>query len=321
MEESKPLINKVMPDDARSFTEKQISPDEKVLFSIVGDLSLDENYAVSTMIITSCRAVFIDETYDNGFFSAAFSDIAKVTVKRMYGNVRMDMEFKSGEIKTVFRYTYAVADLCDVAASFINAVSDGKSVESEMDAVSAVYENKMRICPKCGRPLIRPGAECIKCQSKGKLLSKLLKYVKPQLGLLIAALIMSMMSTALALLPPSLTQRLVDKVLPNDDINGLVTIVCVLRGSYMIGTLLNVTRGYTLRIAGDRIVRYLRNDVYEKAQHLPMKFYDKTSTGSVINRIAGDTNTIQAFMLRISQEIIVQFFMLVGITVIMFLKD
>ena len=239
----------------------------------------------------------------------------------MYGNVRMDMEFKSGEIKTVFRYTYAVADLCDVAASFINAVSDGKSVESEMDAVSAVYENKMRICPKCGRPLIRPGAECIKCQSKGKLLSKLMKYVKPQLGLLIAALIMSMMSTALALLPPSLTQRLVDKVLPNDDINGLVTIVCVLLGSYMIGTLLNVTRGYTLRIAGDRIVRYLRNDVYEKAQHLPMKFYDKTSTGSVINRIAGDTNTIQAFMLRISQEIIVQFFMLVGITVIMFLKD
>ncbi len=321
MEDNKPLINKVMPESARNFAEKQIGDGEKLLFSIVGDLSLDEKYSESAMLITSCRAVFIDDTYDNGFFSAAFSDIAKVTVKRMYGNVRMDVEFRSGETMTVFRYTYAVADLCDVAASFINAVASGGSVDAEMDAVKAVYENKMRVCPKCGRPLIRPGAECIKCQSKGKLLSKLLKYVKPQLGLLIAALIMSMMSTALALLPPSLTQRLVDEVLPNDDINGLITIVFVLLGSYLIGTLLNATRGYTLRIAGDRIVRYLRNDVYEKAQHLPMKFYDKTSTGSVINRIAGDTNTIQAFMLRISQEIIVQFFMLVGITVIMFLKD
>ena len=52
-----------------------------------------------------------------------------------------------------------------------------------------------------------------------------------------------------------------------------------------------------------------------------MKFYDKTSTGSVINRISGDTNTLQAFMLRISQEIIVQAFMLVGIIIIMFIKS
>ena len=321
MEDEKPLINKAMPDDARDFTEKQTAPDEKILFSIVGDLSLDEKYAQSTIIITSRRAVFTDKSFENGFFSAAFSDIAKLSVKRMYGNIRMDAELRSGEKMTVFRCTYAVADLCDVAVSFVNSVADGADPDTEIEAVRSVYENKMRVCPKCGRPLIRPGAECIKCQSKGKLLSKLLKYVKPQAGLLIAALIMSVMSTALALLPPSLTQMLVDDILPNKNTSGLVTIVLVLLGSYVTGTLLNGFRGYTLRIAGDRIVRYLRNDVYEKAQHLPMKFYDKTSTGSVINRISGDTNTIQAFMLRISQEIIVQFFMLVGITVIMFLKD
>ena len=321
MEDEKPLINKALPDDAREFTEKHTAPDEKILFSIVGDLSLDEKYAQSTIIITSRRAVFTDKTYENGFFSAAFSDVAKLSVKRMYGNIRMDVEFKSGEKRTVFRCTYAVADLCDVAVSFVNSVAAGADPDSEMEAVRAAYENKMRVCPKCGRPLIRPGAECIKCQSKGKLLSKLLKYVKPQAGLLIAALIMSVLSTALALLPPSLTQMLVDDILPNGNTKGLVTIVLVLLGSYVVGTLLNGFRGYTLRIAGDRIVRYLRNDVYEKAQHLPMKFYDKTSTGSVINRISGDTNTIQAFMLRISQEIIVQFFMLVGITVIMFCKD
>ena len=63
---------------------------------------------------------------------------------------------------------------------------------------------------------------------------------------------------------------------------------------------------------------HLRNDVYLKAQYLPMKFYDKTSTGSVINRISGDTATLQAFILRITQEVIVQFFMLVGIIIIMF---
>ena len=52
-----------------------------------------------------------------------------------------------------------------------------------------------------------------------------------------------------------------------------------------------------------------------------MKFYDKTSTGSVINRISGDTGTINGFVLRISQEVIVQFFLLIGIIVIMFVMD
>ena len=321
MDDTKPLINKAMPDDARGWAENQLCDGETVLFAVVGDLSLFEKYAVSTLLITSRRAVIVDENHENGFFSAAFSDIEKVSVKRMYGNARMNFTLKSGEEVTAFRYTYAVADLCDVAAAFIEAVGRGEDVGAQMEIVASAYEKKMRVCPKCGRTLLRPGAECIKCQSKGKIVSKLLKYVKPQLPLLITALLMSMASTALALLPPSLTQRLVDDVLPNGKMQSLVAIVLMLLGSYIIGTLLNGFRGYMLRIAGDRIVRYLRNDVYEKAQHLPMKFYDKTSTGSVINRISGDTNTLQAFMLRISQEIVVQAFMLVGIIIIMFIKD
>ena len=321
MDETKPLINKAMPDDARGWVQHQLFDGEKLLFAVVGDLSLFEKYAASTLLITSRRAVIVDENHENGFFSAAFSDIEKVSVKRMYGNARMNFKLKDGEEKTVFRYTYAVADLCDVAAAFIEAVGAGGDIEAELEAVKAAYEKKMRVCPKCGRTLIRPGAECIKCQSKGKIISKLFKYVKPQGALLIIALIMSMMSTALALLPPTLTQRLVDDVLPNSKQNDLIIIVLILLCSYVIGTLLNGFRGYMLRIAGDRIVRYMRNDVYEKAQHLPMKFYDKTSTGSVINRISGDTNTLQAFALRISQEIVVQLFMLVGIIIIMFVKD
>lgn len=321
MDDTKPLINKAMPDDARGWAENQLCDGEKVLFAVVGDLSIFEKYDACTLIVTSRRAVVVDKNHENGFFSAAFSDVEKVSVKRMYGNARMNFKLKSGEEVTAFRYTYAVAELCDAAAAFIEAVSGGADLDEQLEIVASAYEKKMRVCPKCGRTLIRPGAECIKCQSKGKIVSKLFKYVKPQGALLIVALVMSVMSTALALLPPSLTQRLVDDVLPNGKEKDLIFIVLTLLGSYIIGTLLNGFRGYMLRIAGDRIVRYMRNDVYEKAQHLPMKFYDKTSTGSVINRISGDTNNLQAFALRISQEIIVQLFMLVGIIIIMFLKD
>ena len=72
-----------------------------------------------------------------------------------------------------------------------------------------------------------------------------------------------------------------------------------------------------MRLSGNKIVAAIRCEVYEKAQHLPMRFYDKTSTGAVINRISGDTATLQAFMLRITQDVVVQFFKLIGIVIVM----
>ena len=61
----------------------------------------------------------------------------------------------------------------------------------------------------------------------------------------------------------------------------------------------------------------MKKDIYAKAQYLPMSFYDKTSTGSVINRVNSDTSVIQNFVLRITQDAVVQFFTLVGILIIM----
>ena len=40
MEDTKPLYNKAMPDDARGWAEKQLCDGEKILFAVVGDLSL-----------------------------------------------------------------------------------------------------------------------------------------------------------------------------------------------------------------------------------------------------------------------------------------
>ena len=71
-----------------------------------------------------------------------------------------------------------------------------------------------------------------------------------------------------------------------------------------------------MRTVGDKAVAALRNDIYLKAQYLPMRFYDKTSTGSVINRIAGDSSTLQQFMLRITQEAVVHAFQLVKMLVL-----
>lgn len=291
--------------------------DDPFLFIIVGDLSMKNRYGETMLAVSAKRAVVIDEALETGAIEYKIEEIEKAAVKRMYGNAVLKLTVK-GKTKPVFRFTYSVAALCDTAAMFINNVHNGEEISQQIDIVDATYEKMMNTCPKCGRTLLRTGAECAHCQGKKKMASKLIKYLKPQLGKLVLCLFLSFFTTAAALLPPYLTKMLVDDVLPNKNREKLAWIVVALLVSYIVFAVVGMIRNYILRISGDKIVAHIRNDVYKKAQYLPMKFYDKTSTGSVINRISGDTATLQAFMLRITQEAVAQLVLLVGIIALMF---
>lgn len=319
------ILNKQLSEEAKVSLTKTVPEQEELLFAIVGDLSLDSKYSESVMALSGQSIYIYDSTQNPEVSVYSLADIEAAEVKRMYGNARLEVKLKNSKKKLrVFRFSYTVSALCDAAALFIENVANGKSIKSELEVVHATYEKKLSVCPKCGRTLLRPGADCINCQSKSKVVSKLIKYVLPQKKILLFSLLLSVLTTALNLLPPYLTKLLVDDVLVEENTESasqLAVIVAVLFGSYIVVFSVNAIRGYMLRLSGDRIVKYLRDDVYEKAQKLPMSFYDKTSTGAVINRIAGDTGTIQAFMLRISQEVVVQFFLLIGIIVIMLIMN
>lgn len=311
------LKNKVLSERFENELKNFEEAEDPFLFVIIGDLSLKNKYSETMLAVSSKRVVVIDEALETGAAIYQIENIENASVKRMYGNAVLRFTIK-GKTTPVFRFTYSVAALCDTAARFINAVHEGKDLSEQIEIVEATYAKRMNVCPKCGRTLLHIGAECAHCLGKKKMATKLIKYLKPQLGKLVLCLFLSFFTTAAALLPPYLTKMLVDDVLPNKNKEKLMIIVVALLVSYIVFAVVGVIRNYILRISGDKIVAHIRNDVYQKAQYLPMKFYDKTSTGSVINRISGDTATLQAFMLRITQEAVAQFVLLIGIIALMF---
>ena len=138
-------------------------------------------------------------------------------------------------------------------------------------------------------------------------------YVIPQKWNLVLCIVLSAFTTALSLVPTYITSMMVDEILPSRDMNKLLKVVIFLVVLYIVQYVVSGFRQYRLRLASDSIITGLKKDIFAKAQYLPMKFYDKTSTGAVINRVNSDTATVQQFILRITQEAIVQFFTLVGI--------
>ncbi len=316
------LVNQKLSEEQKARIVGALHEGEHVLFAIAGDLNPEGKYGLCVLVLTEERVLAFNEDAEDSY---PYSQIDKVWVKRMYGNASMFLKDQEGKKHTVIRFTYTVANLCDMAVQFITSVCEGKPLSEEMEAVSATYAKLNRVCPRCGRTLLREGAQCIHCQSKSKVASKLVKYVKPEMKTLIFCILISFVTTAITLLPPFITQKIVDDVIPRSvsegaaaGIKALSMVVVLLFSAHVAHYSLAAVRAYFLRRSGDRIVMALRGDVYEKAQHLPMKFYDKTSTGSVINRISGDTSTIQSFILKITQECIVQLILMIGIIAIMF---
>ncbi len=309
--------NKPIPEKYSSCLSQYINKSE-ILFAVVGDLNLKGRYAESLLVFTKDKLVAFDECYENTTYELNFSDIENAEVKRLYGNAVFRVTLKSGKKKSILRFSYASAEVADAAAVFINAVNDGSDYEYEAETVKSVYHKQRCFCPKCGRKLPNPEAECINCAGKGKIVSKFARYVIPEKKSLFVCMLLSVAATALSLAPPYITKIMVDDVIPARNSTKLVTVLVALLGIYILQYVMNGLRSYKLRLAGDRITLNLKKDIYEKAQYLPLSFYDKISTGSVINRVNSDAGVIQTFIMKITQEAVVQAFTLVGLVIIMF---
>ena len=300
-------VNKHLSDTELERIKKIGSDDSPILFALVGDVTPDGKYGRSTIAVSSNDLTVFDLDSGNVYERIRFSDIETIFAKRMYGNafirVRMNGE---KEYRNIFRYTFSIAALCDSLILFVKNINNGEKLEFQIEVIAAAYEKQLSVCPKCGRTLSAPGVKCINCESKRKIISRLSVYMKPELLPMIISVLLSIITTTLVLIPPYLTRTLVDDILIDGnrasstiflfgkfELNAqtsLIIIGVLLAAMLIIRHGLGAIRGYMLRKSGDRIVKALRNDVYEHAQHLPMRFYDKTSTGSVINRISGDSS-------------------------------
>ncbi|MBQ9783066.1 MAG: ABC transporter ATP-binding protein [Clostridia bacterium] len=311
------LINQKLTDSQIQAILSLGSEDEPILFAIVGEISQKARYGKCVLLATKSHLFTYDLEKESCSERIAFADVSEMYNKRMYGNGMMRIQLQDGKLQDLFRFTFTVTALCDAAITYVKDIRDGVSVEEAYSVMEAVYEKMLSVCPKCGRTLSAPGVPCIHCADKKRLLKRLFGYLKPEMPIIIIAILITVITTACNLIPPMLTKSLVDEILPNSDYGALASVVVLLICVHVTHYILFGFRSYMLRSSGNKIIARLRTDVYEKAQFLPMRFYDKTSTGSVINRISGDTTVLQSFMMRCTWELPVNALKLVAPVVVM----
>ena len=126
------------------------SEDEPILFAICGDISRKAEYSPCVLLATSSQIFTYDLVKEEVSEKYSFGDIENIYNKRMYGNGIMRIVLKTGEQTEMFRFTFAVAALCDAAITYVKDIRDGVSVQEAYGVMEAVFEKMLSVCPKCG---------------------------------------------------------------------------------------------------------------------------------------------------------------------------
>lgn len=94
-----------------------------------------------------------------------------------------------------------------------------------------------------------------------------------------------------------------------------VLVIFGLKGASLCGN------AYLMSYVSQRIIRKLREDVYNHIQCLPVPFLDKTKTGNLMSRILNDVGAVQSTLNEAVTGIIKEVFSIIGCLGIMFYMD
>lgn len=121
----------------------------------------------------------------------------------------------------------------------------------------------------------------------------LLHYAIPYWRRLTLVVVLSLVSTGLALLLPYLSKDLINRALLGRDARALVVIVSLFAIISLLSFILNVVTGLRYTRVSAEILFDMRLALYEHLQQLSPRFYAKTRLGDVMSRINNDVGEVQ----------------------------
>ena len=125
-----------------------------------------------------------------------------------------------------------------------------------------------------------------------KLFTKLLVFVKPYnitfYGVLTSAILISLLST----LTPYLLKIVVDDYLLLKNYEGMQTIIMIMMIVLFLEVIFMYLFTYYANWLGQKVIKNLRVDVFQKILKFKMSFFDKNAVGRLVTRTVNDIETI-----------------------------
>lgn len=153
-------------------------------------------------------------------------------------------------------------------------------------------------------------------------MGSLIKYLKPWYAAIIVSLILSLASTVLALIAPGLMGGLTNIIksglrsgIDMDEIVGALKVIFTV---VVAGGLVSCIANYIMITVMQKLAWNLRNNISEKVNKLPLKYFDKVSIGDIMSRITNDVDTLSSALNSSITTLVTAVVQFVGVIIIMF---
>jgi ATP-binding cassette subfamily B protein len=313
------ILKETLPESVESAFRK-ISEDAEIQVSIAGDIGDDGRFGEQWLLATPDDVMVFSPDGDEALLrkKLPLKDLSGVKTQSLIGSSALEATTSSGGLVELLRYSNVHSAKFAAAAKWLDQKAKGEEP-------SPVTEKGPTRCPKCGMLLPESSKVCPRCVQRGKVIIRLVKYLKPHWHVACFIGILMLLATGISLLPPQLQRILVDEVLDIDKIRvsgpryGLLGwIVLAFAGVSLVSSGLRVVTGRTRAWLGSRITYDIRGQLYEMVQRMSLRFFDKHKTGELMSRVSRDTGALQELLAFEIPMFAVNFLMLLGIGVMVF---
>ncbi|WP_018884522.1 ABC transporter ATP-binding protein [Paenibacillus massiliensis] len=129
-----------------------------------------------------------------------------------------------------------------------------------------------------------------------KAIGQLIAYSRAYVPMIILAMVLALVGSAFNVIGPDklsdVTNLIQEGIATRVDIDAVQQIMLVLVMLYGLALIFNYVQGFITATIAQRISKKMREELSQKINRIPLKYFDGTSHGNVLSRVTNDVDTI-----------------------------
>ncbi len=288
------------------------------------DITRDGRFGERWLVALDDRVAVFDPGPEQAsvLVEVPYSQIQQIDAEPLVGGGVL-VASHEGQKVVLLHYSNTLAGKFTRVARSLQAIANGEE-EPEPDE-----DEEGDSCPSCGRALPKYSRVCHHCLDKGKVLRRLLGYLKPYYLTALATSLLLLVSTVVSMAPPFINRYMFDLALVPVDktataktrITWLLVLVGILLLARLIAYGTGVWRMQLTAWLGGRVTLDVRRQLYNALQRLSLAYFDRRQIGAVMSRVTQDTGALQGFLVGSAQYFLIFLLQLIIICVLLFLTS
>lgn len=161
------------------------------------------------------------------------------------------------------------------------------------------------------------GMPIVRAKDATGTLKRLLKYLASSKRVLLSIFVLVIVTSLLRLSGPYLIGFAIDNYILPGDFRGLLMITMLLTGIYIFGSCITWVENYLMIGLAQTTVRNMRKELFDKIQILPLKYFDSTTHGELMSRLANDIENISQILTNSITQVFSSFITIIGVFIVM----